>query len=150
MSSLALEDVSSVLVRVGGVLLLVLGIADIVKGLVMLIALSVLGGIAGGILSSVAPFFEFARWVLPLLGPLLGGSSLVVGTVAAVVGYSLLKLPAPLPAEQRNRWLLVTAILAAVALVFLSYWYLLAFAIILLGFLLSPTRLPPPPAVPQP
>ncbi|MEM4455444.1 MAG: hypothetical protein QXT28_12070 [Thermofilaceae archaeon] len=100
MSSLALEDASSVLVRVGGVLLLILGIADIIKGFVMLVALSVLGSIAGGILSSIAPFFEFTKWVLPLLGSLVGGSSLVVGAVAAVVGYSLLKLPTPLSAEQ--------------------------------------------------
>ena len=152
-SSLALEDASSVLVRVGGVLLFILGIADIIKGFVMLVALSVLGSIAGGILSSIAPFFEFTKWVLPLLGSLVGGSSLVVGAVAAVVGYSLLKLPTPLLAEQRSRWLLITAILAAVALVFLSYWYLLAFALILLGFLLSSAwpaakrgEIPPPSA----
>ena len=149
MSSLALEDISSMLVKAGSAIILVLGIADVLKGIIVVAAISVLGSIAGSILSSLTPLLGFTGWLLPLLGFFVGGLNIIAGAIAAAIGYFLLKLPTPLPAEQRNKWLLLTAIFAAVALIFLSHWYLLAFALVLLGFLLSPAR-PPPSSSPTP
>lgn len=135
---------ASTLLKIGSVILLVLGIVDILRGLITLFAVSVIGNIVGSYLASIFPPLGFLSWLLPLLGPILGGASIITGVVASVVGYQLMKLTTPIPTPQRDKWIIISAVLTAIALAFFSPWYLLAFALIIAGLLLSPTVQIPP------
>ncbi|MEM2824133.1 MAG: hypothetical protein QXF69_08525 [Thermofilaceae archaeon] len=148
MAGSVLRDLAPVLLKLGGVLLLVLGVADILKGFAAIIVFSIIGWVASSFLASIFPALTPLSGLLPLLGPVVGGASLIIGAAAVVIGYQLMKLATPIPAPTRDRWLVIAAVLAAVALVFLSPWYLLALATIIAGLLLSPTAQPPLP--PQP
>lgn len=130
---------ASTLLKIGSVILLVLGIVDILRGLITLFVVSLIGNIAGSYLASIFPPLSFLSWLLPLLGPILGGANIITGVVASVVGYQLMKLTTPIPAPQRDKWIIISAVLTAIALAFFSPWYLLAFALIIVGLLFSPT-----------
>ncbi|MEM2299114.1 MAG: hypothetical protein QXW23_06295 [Thermofilaceae archaeon] len=148
MSSSFPRDLAQVILKIGGVLLLVLGFVDILRGMVLLIIFSHIGWFVRITLDRAFPILGFVGRFLTLLGPIIGIAHIVLGAVAFAVGYQLAKLAAPMPAPTRDRWLIIVAVLTALALIFLSPWYLLAFLLILLGLLLSPT-LPPQPQIPQ-
>lgn len=136
-------EVTSGLVKVGGVIALILGIVDMLRGLAILFFASVLKDIlepilAGTFLASILPF-------LPVIGGVFAIGSLILGVIAIVAGYILSRLDLALLNEaQRNRVIIFCAIIAALSLLLQSPWLFIAIAISLAGILLAPKPLPPP------
>jgi len=140
-------EIASFLVKIGGIIALVLGVLDILKGIVLL----VLANVIGGFLGSILPGLGWLLNLIPIGGSILSAVYIVAGAVIAAVGYTLVKMPVPPPAEEKSRWVLILAVLAALALAFGSYATLLALALALAGLLLAPTvkpTAPPPPSGP--
>ena len=139
-------EIAGFLVRIGGVIALVLGVIEILKGFALLLLANLIGGFLGSLLPG-------AGWLLKLIpvgGTILGAAYIVGGAVVAAVGYALVKMPVPPPSEEKSRWILILAVLAAIALALGSYTILVALIIALAGLLLAPTvkhTPPPPPSV---
>jgi vacuolar-type H+-ATPase subunit I/STV1 len=136
-------EIASFLVKIGGIIALVLGVLDILKGIVLL----VLANVIGSFLGSILPGLGWLLNLIPIGGSILSAVYIVAGAVIAAVGYTLVKMPVPPTAEEKSRWVLILAVLAALALAFGSYATLLALALALAGLLLAPTVKPtaPPP-----
>ncbi len=141
-------DVAGLLIKIGGIIALVLGIFQIIEGVITVLVASVLGSLLGFIFPGLGALLK----LIPIGGTILAAAHIVVGAVLAAISYSLIKLSTPLPANERNRWVAILAVLAALALIFGAWSLLVGLGISLAGLLLAPVRqpgareAPPPPA----
>jgi hypothetical protein len=138
-------EIASFLVKIGGVIALVLGVIEILKGIVVL----VLANLIGGFLGSLFPGVGWLLNLIPIGGSILAAAYIIGGAVVAAVGYTLVKMPVPPAHEEKSKWILILAVLAAIALAFGSYTILLSLALALAGLLLAPTVKPTPPPPPS-
>jgi len=137
-------EIAGSLVRIGGLIVLALGVFEIVKGLLLLAIVQAVGGFLSGawLLSSVFPELSWFLSLLPVSGTALAVVHLAVGAVFTAVGCLLARLSLPVPPEKRDRWTAALAILAAVAIILGSYGILLALGLSLAGLLLATAELP--------
>jgi len=143
-------EIAGFLVKIGGVIALVLGVLDVLKGIALLVLANVIGVLLGSVLpGSMLPGLGWLLNFISIGGGILSAVYIAAGAVIAAVGYALVKMPVPPPAEEKSRWVLFLAVLAALALAFGSYATLLALALAIAGLLLAPTAKPAPPPPPS-
>lgn len=129
-------ELAGMLIKVSGALMIALGLISALRGVSYLLI-----GLAFG--SFATWLFHPMGWaigLLALLCPLFALINVIVGAAAALLGLKLFRLLPPLPESRRDQWIMVTIILAVIAAIFGSQWYLLALILVLIGLLLSPTR----------
>jgi len=146
----SLEEVGKFLVKVGGVLVLVLGLLGVVKYAVYLILIPLVKG-ALDLLSSWIPVLSVlstAAGLMAALGSVITVALLVLNAVFAYFGYRLLKAAdeIPMPAEARDRWVVTMAVLLALALFAGSPLIAAATLVPIAGLVISPVRRAPPAA----
>ena len=136
-----LPSVSSLLIKIGAIITLILGLFKIVEGLIILL-------FAHGISALLSMLFPEASRIIgliPIGGTILAVVWITLGAVIAAIGYSLLKVPVPTSQQDKGKWVGILAVLIALALIFGSISLAAAIGIALLGIVLAPATPPPPP-----
>lgn len=136
-----LRSAASLLVKIGAIIAVILGVFEIIKGLVTLLFAHAISALLSALFPGASKIIE----LIPIGGTILGAIWIILGVVIAAIGYSLLKIPVPVSQQDRGRWVGVLAALLALALILGSTSLVAAIGIALLGLILAPVA-PPPPA----
>jgi len=135
-----LPDAASLLIKIGAIIAVILGIFDIIKGLIVLLFAHAISALLSALLPGASRIIE----LIPIGGTVLAVIWIILGAVVAAIGFSLLKIPVPLSRQDRGKWVGILAVLLALALIFGSTSLAAAVGIALLGLVLAPTAPPPP------
>lgn len=132
-------EIAGPLVRIGGLIAFVLGVFEVVKGLLLLALVQAAGRLLSGawLLSSIFPELGWLLSLVPVSGAALAAAHIVAGAVYAAAARSLIKAPVPMPPEERDKWTTALAVLAAVAIILNLHGLLLALGLSLAGLLLG-------------
>ncbi|MBO3840596.1 MAG: hypothetical protein QXM02_07850 [Thermoproteota archaeon] len=141
-------DVGRLLVKVGGILILVLSLVDVLKYLGYLLIMH----LAGGFLSSLFTLNPALAWISSLIGiaavvgSVVFAVMIVLSIIFAYFGYRLYKVSdETFTRITRDRWMLIVAIMLAIAWLSGSI-ILVAFSVIaIIGLLLLPLQPATPP-----
>jgi|GEM_PF-2385023 len=136
-----LQDAASLLIKVGGIVTVILGIFEIIKGLLVLLFAHGISALLGALLPGASNIIS----LIPIGGTILAAIWIILGAVVAAVGFSLLRVSVPVPQPDRGKWVGILAVFLALALIFGSTSLAAALGIALLGLLLAPVAPPPPP-----
>ena len=130
------------LIKAGGLLLVVVGVLKALKYIGLLFLLYVLGDSLLLTLGWVSPIVAELIGLFKTSGYALAAFGVLVNLFLAYIGYRLLRLAdhAPLPSSARDRWLLTLALLLALAILLKSTLLLIATTIPLLGLIILPTN----------
>lgn len=149
MERLESKDISAFLIQIGGILAIILGIFEVIRGLVVLLATAFLQAVLSPLILStfLAPLAPLIPWI----GGTLAVVYVILGIIVAAIGYRLYKLGTPpLPKGERDRWIVLTAIFLSLALILGHTWLAIALAVSLAGLVLSPTNQAPVTPTPPP
>ncbi len=133
-------EFAGLLVKIGAIIIIVLGIFEIIKGIVIILFASAIGAL----LSSLLPVYGEILKLIPVGGMLLALLYIVIGSIVVSVGFSLLKASLPLTPDQRNRWITLLGVLIAIALLFSSWDLLIGLVLALAGIIILPVAQAPP------
>lgn len=141
-------DVGRLLVKVGGILILVLSLVDVLKYLGYLLIMH----LAGGFLSSLFTLNPALAWISSLIGiaavvgSVVFAVMIVLSIIFAYFGYRLYKVSdETFTRTTRDRWILIVAIMLAIAWLSGSIILVVFSVIAIIGLLLLPLQLATPP-----
>ncbi|MCC6004144.1 MAG: hypothetical protein LM590_07370 [Thermofilum sp.] len=140
-----LPSVSSLLIKIGAIIALILGLSKIVEGLIILLFSHGISALLGTLFPGASSIIG----LIPIGGTILAAIWIILGAVIAVIGYSLLKVPVPITQPDRGKWVGILAVLLALALIFGSTSLAAAIGIALIGLVLAPATPTPPPTKEQ-
>jgi hypothetical protein len=140
-----LPSVSSLLIKIGAIIALILGLFKIVEGLIILLFSHGISALLGTLFPGASSIIS----LIPIGGAILAAIWIILGAVIAAIGYSLLKVPVPITQPDRGKWVGILAVLLALALIFGSTSLAAAIGIALIGLVLAPVTPTPPPTKEQ-
>jgi len=145
-----LEEIGKVLIKIGGILILVLGIVDAIKYAAYLILLHLAKGFLDMLIASIPILagFSFATGLIETLGSTTLIALLAISAILAYFGFKLFKIAdeAPMPAEARDRWMVILIVLLALSLLLGSSLLAASFLLPIVGLIIMPVRRMPPQA----
>jgi hypothetical protein len=136
-----LPSISSLLIKIGAIIALILGLSKIVEGLIILLFAHGISALLGTLFPGASTLIN----LVPIGGTILAAIWIILGAVIAAIGYSLLKVPVPITQPDRGKWVGILAALLALALIFGSTSLAAAIGIALIGLVLAPVTPTPPP-----
>uniref|UniRef100_A0A7C1G9U0 DUF996 domain-containing protein n=1 Tax=Thermofilum adornatum TaxID=1365176 RepID=A0A7C1G9U0_9CREN len=140
-----LPNVSSLLIKIGAIIALILGLFKIIQGIIILLFSHGISALLGTLFPAASTLIN----LIPIGGTILAAIWIILGAIIAAIGFALLKIPVPISQQDRGKWVGILAVLLALALIFGSGSLAAAIGIALLGLVLAPATPTPPPTKEQ-